>query len=254
MKKRVIIGDIHGNKDWKDIVKKHDDADEFIFVGDYLDPYGKGKREIEKLNKCAENFKKIVNFKAENRDRVTLLIGNHDYHYLPNVSAFEACSRYDKYFHTDCGDVFAQLIQNQDIQVAKEFDGVMISHAGISPFWYNAHKKLWKGNDPMESINPELIVDNINRALYSNRNIFGFNINDQSGYGESIYQGPMWIRPSSLNQAMEAFDFRDILPQVVGHTSVPRIINYGKTHPIWMVDTQKTKLTELVFVGNSPKL
>jgi hypothetical protein len=78
-------------------------------------------------------------------------------------------------------------------------------------------------------------------------------MNDQSGYGESIYQGPMWIRPSSLNQAMDAFEFRDILPQVVGHTSVPRIINYGKTHPIWMVDTQKTKLTELIFVGNNPQ-
>ena len=96
MKKRIIIGDIHGNKEWKQIVKRHDDADEFIFVGDYLDPYRKGKRQVEDLQKCAENFKKIINFKAENRDRVTLLLGNHDYHYLPNVSAFETCSRYDR--------------------------------------------------------------------------------------------------------------------------------------------------------------
>jgi predicted phosphodiesterase len=254
MKKRVIIGDVHGNKGWKQIVKRHDDADEFIFVGDYLDPYGTSQRRVEDLLKCADNFKKIVKFKRENPDRVTLLIGNHDYHYLPNVSAFEACSRYDKFFKEDCGDIFADLLKNFEIQIIKEFDGVLVSHAGVSPFWYNKHKKIWKYQDAMEATNPSNIADNINKALITNRNIFGFDHNDRSGYGDSIYQGPCWIRPAALNSAMDEFDFRDILPQVVGHTSVPKIFNCGKTHPIWMIDNQKTKYTELVFSGNAPQL
>ena len=35
--KTVIIGDIHGRISWEKIVEKENDADRFIFVGDYFD-------------------------------------------------------------------------------------------------------------------------------------------------------------------------------------------------------------------------
>jgi len=33
MSKVVYIGDIHGRDVWKEIVKKHSDADTFVFIG-----------------------------------------------------------------------------------------------------------------------------------------------------------------------------------------------------------------------------
>ena len=37
--KYILIGDIHGRTQWKKIVEKEKDADKFIFLGDYFDPY-----------------------------------------------------------------------------------------------------------------------------------------------------------------------------------------------------------------------
>jgi hypothetical protein len=33
----IFIGDIHGRDVWKKIIKKHDDIDNIVFIGDYLD-------------------------------------------------------------------------------------------------------------------------------------------------------------------------------------------------------------------------
>ena len=37
--KTVIIGDIHGHDSWKQVVAQEQDADRFVFVGDYFDSF-----------------------------------------------------------------------------------------------------------------------------------------------------------------------------------------------------------------------
>jgi len=42
MKSTIAIGDIHGLTNWKDIVNDpKNEGCRFVFLGDYMDPYGK---------------------------------------------------------------------------------------------------------------------------------------------------------------------------------------------------------------------
>lgn len=70
--KIIALGDIHGRDIWKDIVKKESDADKIVFVGDYVDTH-----DNISPYKQVDNFKEIVEYKKENKDKVILLIGNH---------------------------------------------------------------------------------------------------------------------------------------------------------------------------------
>ncbi len=76
--KLIIIPDVHGRSFWRDAVKRNPGA-EFIFLGDYLDPYPDEGYTDEEAFKGLED---IISFKKENPDRVTLIWGNHDLHYL----------------------------------------------------------------------------------------------------------------------------------------------------------------------------
>ena len=84
----IIIPDVHGRSFWRKAVKARP-SDEFIFLGDYLDPYtDEGISESEAFKGLLD----IVDFQQRNPDRVTLLWGNHDLHYLyPEMMG----SRYD---------------------------------------------------------------------------------------------------------------------------------------------------------------
>ena len=68
--KYVIIGDVHGRLQWEQIVKKEKDADKFIFLGDYFDPYN----WTFTLDDLINNFNNILEFRDENPDKVVLLI------------------------------------------------------------------------------------------------------------------------------------------------------------------------------------
>ena len=70
----VLIGDIHGRTNWKEIIFKEEKADKFIFFGDYFDPYDKNLT----VNDVINNFNEILQFKIENPNKVILLIGNHE--------------------------------------------------------------------------------------------------------------------------------------------------------------------------------
>ena len=74
----LVIPDIHGRTFWKEAVDEHPSLP-VVFLGDYLDPYA---RENITPEEALANFKDIIAFKKANMDRVTLLIGNHEIHYL----------------------------------------------------------------------------------------------------------------------------------------------------------------------------
>ena len=89
--KILICGDIHGRTFWKDAVEKHEkECDKIIFLGDYLDPY---PWEYITRKNAIKNFDEIINYKLNNKDKVVLLLGNHDLPYYDK--AFGRNSRYD---------------------------------------------------------------------------------------------------------------------------------------------------------------
>ena len=196
----ILIGDIHGRTIWKQIVERHPDADHYILFGDYFDPY-----EDIPYWELAKNFKAIVQLKKELGDRVILLLGNHDLHYYADV---EPCSRYDYLNSSRIANLFKESLHL--FQVAFEFEGILCTHAGVSPSWYSAHIGEWS--------NPESLAARINDLHEKNPEVFTFYAGDISGYGENEMQGPMWIRPKSLFASRKLNFEKNAFSQVFGHT------------------------------------
>ena len=80
----VVVPDVHGRSFWKEAVAKYPNFP-VVFLGDYLDPYA---HENITSEEALVNFKEIIAFKQANMDRVTLLIGNHEIHYLDTFYRF----------------------------------------------------------------------------------------------------------------------------------------------------------------------
>ena len=126
----VIIPDVHGRSFWRKAVKARPD-DEYIFLGDYLDPYPyEGISESDAFNGLID----IIDFQQRNPDRVTLLWGNHDLHYLyPEMmgSRYDICNakRNTQYFW-DHQSLFKMAYETKVGE--KRY---LFSHAGVGRGW-----------------------------------------------------------------------------------------------------------------------
>ena len=80
MKELIIIPDVHGRHFWREPVREAlSRREHVIFLGDYLDPYsGEGVSQADAFGWFGE----IIELKKENAENITLLLGNHDLHYL----------------------------------------------------------------------------------------------------------------------------------------------------------------------------
>lgn len=201
--KIVAIGDIHGRSHWKRIIES-ETFDKLIFIGDYLDSFDiSGESQLG-------NFQEIIEYKKENSDKVILLIGNHEYHYISdsNYSGFQYS--YSFLFK----DILKSLIKDRLIQMSYIYKDFLFSHAGVTKTWLeNNH---FNGN--IENIKD--ISNHINDLFEFKPNTFDIIDNKPkfNQYGDNIYQSPIWIRPKSL--LSDRVNFK----QIVGHTSNDKII------------------------------
>lgn len=196
--KIIAIGDIHGRDIWKEIVKKEIDADKIIFMGDYLDSF-----EVDRTTQL-KNFSEIVEFKKQYPDKVVLLYGNHDHHYVPDTD--ESYSGFDYTIKEKVKESFEYLISVTAIQLAYSYEGYLFTHAGVSKTWLKSI-----GIENELSVNVEQIL---NDKLLDYPELFNFTPSSpEDNYGNSITQSPIWIRPQALDSdRIEGFR------QVVGHT------------------------------------
>lgn len=122
----VVIGDVHGLTKWKDIVKTHRGS-QFVFLGDYCDPY----EDIEP-DELIKNLRSIIQFKKRHLNDVILLLGNHDMHYLSED--FVTSTRYDERI-APC--IKRILTNNRDLfQYAWQQGKMLFTHAGVSDGWF----------------------------------------------------------------------------------------------------------------------
>jgi predicted phosphodiesterase len=207
MSKIVVIGDIHGCDRWKDLVHMHPDATEFVFIGDYFDSFSRNHAE------CIFNFKEIIEWKESTDIKVTMLIGNHDFHYMS-----ECGGRYGGWSAWHAAEIGELLKETKEhLQVAYQVDKFLFTHAGVSKQWYEA-------NFPEEGD----IVEQINDLWsYDKR---PFNHSGMEMYGNYDGEGPMWIRPQALRRNM----LNDTIVQIVGHTHM-EVIDYDDNH--YFIDT-----------------
>ena len=194
MNKIVFIGDIHGHDSWKPIVSKHKDADHFVFVGDYFDAWSVTPAVQ------IQNFKEIIEFKESNPEQVTLLIGNHDFHYMPWCDG-----KYGGYSAWFAAEIWELLRTNMhNLQAAWQYNNVLVTHAGVSSTWY--YENIEDLGHMFE------IADKVNARWAERPDLF--NHSGKEMYGNSPHDGPFWIRPQALRQ--DPIDPEIV--QIVGHT------------------------------------
>ena len=130
--KNLIIPDIHGRSFWKSACANIDDYDKVIFLGDYLDPYGfEGISEEEAM----KNFVEIIHFAVANKDKVVLLLGNHDMPYFSD-EYYRQSDWWDRHSVEHHDEARALFDEHRPIFVlAYEDDTTIYTHAGIVQLW-----------------------------------------------------------------------------------------------------------------------
>jgi hypothetical protein len=210
--KIIAIGDIHGRDLWKEIVKKHENEDcHFIFVGDYFDSFD--INSVTQIN----NFKEIIDLKLKYPNSVTLLIGNHDYHYLPYIN--DKCSGFNNITKISANDIISYVDKNKLWQMSYQYKDFLFSHAGVS--------SVWCDNVGIDINDKENLSININTLFLTNPINFAFSSRYGNPYGDEVTQTPIWIRPDSLEKsAVPGFT------HIVGHTergkSISKYLNNYK--------------------------
>lgn len=217
--KIIAIGDTHGKNTWERIVEKENDADVFVFIGDYFDSF-----DIP-FETQMENFKKIIAFKKANMDRVILLIGNHDFHYIYNEQYSGYQSFHDHDIRFEIADAIeAGLMQMSylwPISIFSHSKPYLFTHAGVTKTWLNRASL-------MANFVPRDISVGLNLIFQRHIDLFKFTPNSPfDNVGQSITQSPIWVRPESL-----ATDAISGFIQVVGHTRQSHIKYYNGELPI----------------------
>ncbi len=225
--KIIALGDTHGRTHWKNIVAKETDADKIVFIGDYFDTH----YDVS-VDQQIQNFIDILNFKKENVDKVILLIGNHDFHYLKGAQ--ETYSGYQKFKAVDINEVLEPAVSTGLLQMCYVYEDYVFTHAGLTKTWC-------ENND----INLSELEDSVNRRFMSNIESFRFTYGDNfSNSGNDVTQPPIWVRiPSLLKNKLDGYRF------VVGHTTIEELTI---TDSLIGIDTIGTTGEYLVIIDGEP--
>ncbi|MDR1632988.1 MAG: metallophosphoesterase [Dysgonamonadaceae bacterium] len=201
MNEILIVPDVHGRKFWEPVLEY---PGEVIFLGDYTDPY---PQEDFTQEDAYTGLLKIIDFKRQNPERVTLLIGNHELHYFDKH--FQA-SRFSDQYYKKYHSILTGELTNSLFQVCKQVDNYLFIHAGITKGWYDKYQnKLQTIGDGLES--------RLNRFFIEDKKPF-FEI---SHYRSGFHQdgSPLWADIHELYYEKEPFDSEII--QIIGHTHIP---------------------------------
>ena len=242
--KTVVIADVHGRDMWKQIVAQENDADRFVFLGDYFDSFDISG--VEQMH----NFKEIVELKETSNKEVIMLIGNHDYHYFPEIGDSSTSG-----YQTRLAPSIKQLVDEnrQHLQVAYRMGQFVFSHAGISSEWLDDFIPSWTLNTMVDQINDtfKYTPTNLCYRSYKITDIDNGIVIGSGGFGNETYQGPMWIRPKALMDANKK-TLRKKIIQVVGHTYQNEIDKEGKATGgrYYFVDVQETIQEYMIIIDN----
>jgi hypothetical protein len=249
--KTIAIGDIHGRPYWKQIIEQEQDADRFIFVGDYFDSFT--IPGIDQIN----NFLDIIEFKKSTDKEVILLLGNHDYHYYPGIED-SGTSGYQTLMAPSIKIVLGD--NKEHLQLVYQMDEFLFSHAGISSEWLDDNITMWDVPNLSMYLNDLFYYK---PASIDYRSFKYYNQGDSNeravlsrGYGNESYQGPIWIRPQALMVANKK-TLRKKVIQVVGHTPQDQIDIKGKSTGgrYYFIDTLEYGQNQyLIIEGNTVSL
>ncbi|MFI5160470.1 MAG: metallophosphoesterase [Sphingobacteriales bacterium] len=200
--KHIAIGDIHGRANWRELnIRKYEKV---VFIGDYADSYDLSDFAI------LENLKKIISLKNRHPEKVVLLLGNHDAHYL-HYPRFK-CSGFRPAMKTDLTTLFRK--NAECFQIAYQKGNHLFTHAGLTNSWYNEVLR-----SPVITAIFEKEKDLAGQLNQLERTAFRGTLYDagieRGGYG---YGGPLWA-----DYKETSVDMLNEFHQIVGHTRVEDI-------------------------------
>lgn len=199
--KIIAIGDIHGRDIWKKILAAERSFDKVVFIGDYFD-----SREMITRKKQIANFKDIIALKAANPLTVTLLVGNHDFHYLGSID--DRYTGYNENAAYKITKLVDEAFNKQQFQMCLIVDNFLFSHAGLTKTWCNNHLTI------TEFVDSKVLENEVNDLFYCFPEQFVFTEGDnKDDAGNDVTQSPIWVRPNSL----KVDKINDYI-QIVGHT------------------------------------
>lgn len=200
----IVIPDVHGRTFWKNAVKDNENED-IIFLGDYLDTYyWEGITNQEAI----DNFIEIIKFKEEHMNNVTLLVGNHDWHYISRFSI--NAGRRITNAYPQIHELFMKHLRLFKIATAKIINDKMFtfSHSAILPKWLEEH---------FEDTSIEKIIEIMNDDLFKNMKNASTYLNDISPYRGGTHPSGsiIWSDVDELN--IKGNVITDIY-QIFGHS------------------------------------
>lgn len=240
--KVIVIGDIHGRNNWESMVSNIDLVDHVVFLGDYCDSY------FISPSKVILNFSKIIQFKKDNLDKVTLLLGNHDLQYYFVDDPDIKCSGYKEKFAMKYNKLLRQNLSLFTLSHTITINDTtyLFSHAGINSVW-------------LESVLPILSpiknkVKSIQSSIFDILLLgdFKYSLWDISYWRNGRYDFGSMVWTDIREYSDEAFSlekfktFLDIpldnkIVQIVGHSRVPSPTNIN--NQIYYFDSQDSEPT-----------
>jgi len=225
--KIIALGDTHGRTIWKQIVAK-ETFDKVVFIGDYFDTH-----EGISAGQQIHNFKDIVTYKEANKDKVVLLFGNHDFHYLSTIG--EQYSGFNRLHAKEIEALLVAALDNDYLQMCFHYEHFLFVHAGITKTWC----RNTLGDDHFES--GKVLEQTINKLFISHPDKFAFTPGKRyDAYGDEVEQSPIWVRPDSL-----FIDRLDNFTQIVGHTVQEQLTPFSD---VTLIDTLGTSGEYLCIV------
>ena len=194
----LVVPDVHGRDFWKAVL---DSELPIVFLGDYIDPYG---WEGISTHQALDNFKEIIVFAKQNPDRVTLLLGNHDLHYMGLSD--DRC-RFDRRNSEEIRNLFSD---NKELfQFSFKWDNVLFTHAGVVNGWLKQNQLPDDVDKVHEFLNRDWEISKTYH--YDTRGDIGF-----SRGGWCPNGSPCW---ADVSEHLEDNTFSNSI-QIFGHTQL----------------------------------
>ena len=240
MKKRLVLGDMHGL--WETYLEIYDkeNPDEVICLGDYVDSFTVGKAKQEYGVK--ELFALKRRHESAFKGRFIILLGNHDFHYLYGYPTLEKYSGFNWTVFRWAHPWFNNAMKEKLISIiyADYKNKIVYSHAGITNTWINDwNLKIYDINDKLNA------TDTLD--------FLKIRYDHYDAYGENEYNSPIWVRPTSLFNDMFIDDNKEKWTQIVGHTGTEKI-SISPDEKLFLCDTIPHKEYLMQYLDDEGKI
>lgn len=209
--KILVVPDVHGNQEMLEIVKKQISlVDKCVWLGDYINSFNENERGQNSIN----NLNNIISFAKQNKNKVTLIAGNHDIaHTFWCKAGNYHISGYEMFTAKEYNEIFHK--NKKYFKIAVKYGKWIFSHAGFTKTWYENTKAWFKVYMP--NIKTPNGAMNLANWMWKNNECRLLDYSDRpwsDPSGCDTFQGPCWVRPAP------AFDDAYYKYQAVGHTEV----------------------------------